>query len=780
MKAINDKIGQGAGMRIWWYLLFFMVWLPISEVMAQVGFSGLDVSDDNRLLFRADSKSGGASRQGALFISRLTDLVLEQITAFPENLDLIEQGKTLQVRNMFGTTRIPVSGGLPRAIPGIPGFTQGTPVLGGRVGDIATSEDGKWILLMEPLTAAYGNLVLLEVASGAKTTIARTIERPDTAFPAGWSPDSQVFVYVRGGKLYYYPVSGASAGVTDERYRLIGEGAINSVQWGKTGDFFYLQGSTVYRVRGAELFTRTVYTDFLELSTVVGTIPFTFDPNGDTFMIAPDSRSLVFSQGRRNVFFYPLRFDDYNLDYGAALPYLMMPLSCFDLRVLWSPNGVITVIASVFKKDGAGIMVYRLNTGVGREHGFVPLVSPEGSRVALSPDGTKVLFWGEQGIVLYDYLTWNVLQTISSFPAFSCLWMGNNEFIIGDTVRIERIQIAKQRDASNARNLICLASAEEFGFEEKTGRILAKSGGTWFVSNRVLPWVAIREPRVRAPSLGSGRYQVYLEAQDSGPYENLPMIRNITLPVPMPPLVPKGEYLKLGESSGIRITTGSTSGGAGALITNGPRTGPLEVALCFDLYDDTTGLFEVLDVLKRFKVKATFFLNGEFIRRHPLAAITIADAGHETASMFFLPINISETHYQGDFIARGLARNKEEFYRATGSELSLLWHPPYYALSPEIISAAAEAGYKTLGRDVDPMDWVSREDTKQIGISQYSASEMVDRIMIGKQPGSIIPIRLGLLPGGRNDYLFSRINVLLDALSHSGYSVVPVSRIIGK
>jgi hypothetical protein len=55
---------------------------------------------------------------------------------------------------------------------------------------------------------------------------------------------------------------------------------------------------------------------------------------------------------------------------------------------------------------------------------------------------------------------------------------------------------------------------------------------------------------------------------------------------------------------------------------------------------------------------------------------------------------------------------------------------------------------------------------------------MVDRIIEVIKPGSIIPIRLGLLSGGRKDYLFSRINVLLDALAREGYSVTPVSALL--
>jgi peptidoglycan/xylan/chitin deacetylase (PgdA/CDA1 family) len=248
------------------------------------------------------------------------------------------------------------------------------------------------------------------------------------------------------------------------------------------------------------------------------------------------------------------------------------------------------------------------------------------------------------------------------------------------------------------------------------------------------------------------------------------------LPAALPPSF-AAEEAAAGQNRNSAYDTDSITSG---LYTHGLRNGLREISLCFDLYDDSTGLPEVLDALKRFGIRATFFLNGEFIRRHPAAAGDILDAGHEAASMFFAAIDLSDGRYisGADFVSRGLARNEDEFYRATGSELAILWHPPYYAASPEIIAAAAAAGYKTTGRDVDPMDWVSREDEKRAGLPQYSASEMIDLAMERIKNGSIIPIRLGLLSGGRSDYLFNRINVLLDALIRSGYTLAPVSTLI--
>jgi hypothetical protein len=157
---------------------------------------------------------------------------------------------------------------------------------------------------------------------------------------------------------------------------------------------------------------------------------------------------------------------------------------------------------------------------------FLPLPVPVGSNAALSPDGVRALLWGEGGVVLYDYINWKILDTISGEPAFSCLWTGNEEFIIGDASRIERIRISDPRDQRAPRSLVCIASVSEFAFEEKGPRIFAKNGDRWFATDGNNPWAELSNPALRESSLISGRYRVYLERQSSGPYENLPMIRN--------------------------------------------------------------------------------------------------------------------------------------------------------------------------------------------------------------------------------------------------------------
>ena len=758
-------------------LFFFLISFPL---WGRISFSGLDISEDNRLLFR--SGFSGAPAQETLFVSRISDRSLKQLTAFPEHLDLIDNNRMLQIRNAFGVSRISLNGGLPQEVPGFPSFTRGSGIYGSgiRAEETAVSADGRWILLIEPETPAYGALVLMDLRSGSRIMVSRRVERPEKVFPASFSPDSKVFVYASQGKLYYSALNSLSTQM-DEKYRLIGEGAINSIVWADGGDFFYLKGSAVFRVRGSELFTRALYADFLEIGRMAGKIPFEFNPNFDSFWIAPDGTSLLLSQGGRNIFYYPLENDDYNVlrsgGQRSNLPYLVLPRSCFNIRALWSLSGGVTVIASAPNQNGTAL-AWRLSPDKTVFYSMPPLPAADAS---LSPNGKLALLWGEAGIMVYDYALWEPLGTISSSRAYSCLWLGDDEIVIGDEAYIERIRFSPGNDGKTMRrDLICLSRASRFGFEEGSrqgaeSRILAQVGRSWYVTDGRNAWTEIGNPVPRSASQVSSQYRVYLEDQNTGPYANLPMIRN-TGSVGTFPLFAVQDYGKSYPS--VKSDTSEIPG----IFNHGLRSGSRELSLCFDLYDDIEGLAEALDALNRYGIKASFFLGGDFIRRYPEAARDIALSGHEAASLFFAPIDLSDPRFriEADFISRGLARNEDEYFRATGKELALLWHTPWYVASPEAWAAASRAGYVTVGRDVDPLDWISREDEKKLGIPQYSAADMIDRILGSAGPGSIIPVRLGVLPGGRSDYLFFRLSVLLDALLGEGYSIVPVSQLFSR
>ena len=138
----------------------------------------------------------------------------------------------------------------------------------------------------------------------------------------------------------------------------------------------------------------------------------------------------------------------------------------------------------------------------------------------------------------------------------------------------------------------------------------------------------------------------------------------------------------------------------------------------------------------------------------------------------------SRFHLDKEFIKSGLAKNEDDYFNATGKDLSLIWHAPYYFVSSEIIAAAKEMNYTYIGRDIDTLDWVSKNESNIASGIYFPSSELVERILKEKKPGSIIPVRVGIGQGGRDDYLFQKIDLLIDGLVKRGYSIVPVSQLM--
>ncbi len=58
------------------------------------------------------------------------------------------------------------------------------------------------------------------------------------------------------------------------------------------------------------------------------------------------------------------------------------------------------------------------------------------------------------------------------------------------------------------------------------------------------------------------------------------------------------------------------------------------------------------------------------------------------------------------------------------------------------------------------------------------AADLVERIVARKEPGSIIPLQVGAGDGRRDDYLFQKLDILINELAGRGYDIVPVSTLI--
>ncbi|MET9232383.1 polysaccharide deacetylase family protein [Lentzea sp. NPDC003310] len=139
----------------------------------------------------------------------------------------------------------------------------------------------------------------------------------------------------------------------------------------------------------------------------------------------------------------------------------------------------------------------------------------------------------------------------------------------------------------------------------------------------------------------------------------------------------------------------------GRWFAHGDRDRP-EVALTFDDGPQPPYTDQVLDVLERYGVPATFFCVGTYAKAYPETLARMVEQGHtlgnHTWSHPFLP---ELTRSQ---LAEQVERTGDAIAEATGTKTTL-FRPPYGSRSPEVVGWLGEMDLTTVLWDVAPDDW---------------------------------------------------------------------------
>lgn len=737
----------------------------------EVRFSGPDLAEFNTLLFTGTTDSPGMGEYTTLFSADLESKQITQLSFYPEDIAYLREAEQFQVQNRYGIFRTDKNLSNLRPVSEFPSFVTGNQIQTGKINVIHASPDGRYLLYLVPTSFGYADLMLYNIKDGEEIPVTGNVELVFEGPNATWAPNSKFFVYCKQNKLYYYSIDQLEGDrLISEKFRYIGDGKITSVRWNRENNLYYLTGSRVYQIFSVEFFTRSIYTGLLEIGAIVGKVPFEFDPNFDSFWISPNGNKILLNKGGRNIFLYFLQNTDFtSTGEITSLPYLFLPRNTRIKRVLWSQNGLLTLLTDSIVDGKSETTVFRLDLGT-EPSGWVFTRTDDSDvrDLVISPEDRRVAVVFPDKVVIRKYSSWEDEKTFHRYVPVKVVWKSTTRLIIAGNTMIEEASIT-----SDERNFIGFSQVDSYGFSKESRNIQVKVGEKVYEREKDLGhWKAAAQFNVGEPKKYSKEYRIYIEQTYRGSYQNLIKVRDSknlsgTFSLIEPP---KQEYEPFPDREEPLLTES---------FSHGSRIRRREVSLVFNAIDNVEGLTEILNTLSEFQIRATFFVNGEFIRRHPDAVKEIAFSGHEIGSMFYTYFNMTDSRFTVDkeFIKRGLARNEDDYFLATGKELSLLWHAPYYFVNSDIIEASREMNYTYISRDVDPLDWATKETVYNGsgGGLYYPSAVLVDRVLDKKKPGSIIPIRIGKSEGERDDYLFHKIDLLINGLISLGYKVVPVS-----
>ncbi|HWD49817.1 MAG TPA: glycosyltransferase [Rhizomicrobium sp.] len=200
-----------------------------------------------------------------------------------------------------------------------------------------------------------------------------------------------------------------------------------------------------------------------------------------------------------------------------------------------------------------------------------------------------------------------------------------------------------------------------------------------------------------------------------------------------------------------------------------------KIALTFDDGPDAQWTPEVLDILKREHVPATFFVIGSNVEANPDLVEQELAQGEEIGNHTFTHPNLSDTPQS----AVSLELNAtQRLLEALIGRSVVYFRPPYLGDAEptdadEIVpvETAQRLGYIAVGEHVDPVDW-------ELPGVQKIIQRTLDQVH-GAKPDSPRNIILFHDAGGDRSQTVAALPTVIDELKNEGYTFVTVSDLAG-
>jgi peptidoglycan/xylan/chitin deacetylase (PgdA/CDA1 family) len=161
---------------------------------------------------------------------------------------------------------------------------------------------------------------------------------------------------------------------------------------------------------------------------------------------------------------------------------------------------------------------------------------------------------------------------------------------------------------------------------------------------------------------------------------------------------------------------------------------------------------QVLRLLEKYRVTATFSMIGIQASSYPRVAREVADAGHLIANHTWTHLDLA--HLPPAVVADQMDRATGAIHAATG-RVPDLFRAPYGAWSPFVLQRCAQTRMIPLGWSVDPRDW-----------SRPGVPSIIANIMRNTSTGSIILEHDG---GGNRSQTVAALTYVIPRLLAAGY-----------
>ncbi|WP_412753685.1 polysaccharide deacetylase family protein [Krasilnikovia sp. M28-CT-15] len=179
------------------------------------------------------------------------------------------------------------------------------------------------------------------------------------------------------------------------------------------------------------------------------------------------------------------------------------------------------------------------------------------------------------------------------------------------------------------------------------------------------------------------------------------------------------------------------------------------VALTFDDGPHPRYTPQVLNLLRKYHVKATFCIVGDNAARYPKLVRRIRAEGHRLC-------NHTRSHANMARLSNSAARRQitkaQQQIRAAAGVSPTVFRFPYGSSSARVRAIVRSCGLRNLGWTVDTRDW-----------ERPSARTITARVLRGARPGAVVLMHDG---GGNRSHTVASLDSTIRQLQRKGYTFV--------
>lgn len=732
---------------------------------AELAFNVLELSEDNSFLFNSIETIGENEPLKTLFYGKFDKGKTEIVSAsfYPEHTEYNKVSNELIIQNRIGLYTYNLLDNSIKPIKNYPTFVNGNEYLITPITKIALSPNSRYLLSAIPSGPSTCDIFLYDKENMKYSKLIESADRLSGDYIAKWDGQSDYFLYQKKSQIYYFSIKQfKSSKLLSEEWRFVAPVNLKNVYFSGSDTFIWIENKIIYRADVNQLYYRSIYKSYLRQGDIIGKIPFDFSPDFDHFVFSNGSNRMLLIKDGKSILNYEISGDI------VTNPYIQL-------------NDNMRFDKADLLNDGTGILMVKVLKN-GEINKKIFLLRKKNNEFYLEAFDNAAIKESKIYNYSFDRNFKNFMVTSDKGAFLFDFDDGKLLFSYTEQAVLHAHHISGERWILNGKEITCLvgssgvtpiiASTVDDSFFDSGSVLININDKQYILNNEKFVISELVSKKTSNKVTENDNYRILSRQLNKGFYKEQVLLKELY----------SGKQFAVTDLPKLYYELFQPEIKMDYTYYNKPLPEKYETSLIFDCIETSEGIFPILTSLDKFKIDATFFINGTFMDINPLITKEISNFSFEIGNLFLYYVNLTNHKFMvnQDFIRQGLSSNEEKFYQLTNKNFAPFWHSPNYAYNETIIKYGLKSGYKYVTYQLDTLDWVDK-NSRELSSNYYmNNTDLIRRVLKRLKPGQIIVMNTGKNNAQRDEWLFNDLDILISEMVRAGYSFTTASDILNK